>query len=94
MAVSSFAIFHGGTTRPGPPRAVAQSPPSHIIAQQGESQKGARMISLDAVAGGIVKRNDENDLEDGLFAVSMLPRSPEMARSPFSFSTTESVPWR
>ena len=96
MAVSSFALFHGGLSRPR--RAVAQVPPSHIIAQQAESQgngSGSGMASLDAVADGNFSQAGENETEndnendDGLFAVTLSPRSPEMPQSPFSFSAKD-----
>jgi hypothetical protein len=87
-AISSFAAFHGGLSRPR--RAVAQTPPSHIVAQQAGSQgsSGGGMASLDAVADGKFSKSgdDGNENDDGLFAVTMSPRSPEMTKSPFSFS--------
>jgi hypothetical protein len=90
VAVSSFALFHGGLTRP-PRRAVLQTPPSHIVAQQAESQGGTGMTSLDAVAdegfSRVQKNEDEHD--EDLFAVTLSPRSPEMTTSPFSFSTKD-----
>lgn len=65
-----------------------QTPPSHIVAQQAESQGGSGMTSLNAVADGERSRieKNENDNDDGLFAVTLSPRSPEMTTSPFSFS--------
>jgi hypothetical protein len=87
VAVSSFALFHGGLSRP-PRRAVVQTPPSHIVAQQAGSQGGSGMTSLDAVADGGFSRIEktEDDHDDDLFAVTLSPRSPEMTTSPFSFS--------
>jgi hypothetical protein len=92
VAVSSFALFHSGAPRPTP-RAVAQNPPSHIVAQQAESHGNTRISSLDAVATGSMLRSEENDTEDDLFAVRLAPRSPEMLRSPFSFAARDTVPW-
>lgn len=89
VAVSSFALFHAGASRPGAPRAFAQSPPSHILAQQAESQGSKGMASLDAVASPGLVHGNENADEDDLFAVMVSPRSPEMAKSPFSFAPTE-----
>lgn len=91
VAVSSFALFHSGTSRPSAPRAFAQSPPSHILAQQAESQRNKGMASLDAVADSKPVKNTELADEDDLFAVMVSPRSPEMTKSPFSFSPTESA---
>lgn len=93
VAVSSFALFHSGLSRP-PRRAVVQTPPSHIVAQQAGSQGGSgmtSMTSLDAVADGGFSQieKSEDDLEDDLFAVTLSPRSPEMTKSPFSFSTKD-----
>lgn len=88
VAVSSFALFHSGLSRPR--RAVVQTPPSHIVAQQGGSQGISGMASLDAVADGVFSRNEkndnDNDNDDDLFAITPSPRSPEMTTSPFSFS--------
>ncbi|RAL58606.1 hypothetical protein DID88_003966 [Monilinia fructigena] len=82
VAVSSFSLFHGGTSRPQP-RLVAQHPPNH------SSQHG--MVSLNAIAIGDVpsKICDEDQTEDELFAIKMSPRSPEMTTSPFSFATKD-----
>ncbi|KAA8566759.1 hypothetical protein EYC84_009859 [Monilinia fructicola] len=82
VAVSSFSLFHGGTSRPQP-RLVAQHPPNY------SSQHG--MVSLNAIAIGDVpsKISDEDQTEDELFAVKMSPRSPEMTTSPFSFATKD-----
>lgn len=93
VAVSSFSLFHnGGSARPQP-RIVAQSPPSHLAARHGDSRSGSRINSLDAVASGKPLRKEENETEDGLFAVKLSPRSPEMTKSPFSFTSAETAPW-
>lgn len=90
VAFSSFALFHStGTSRPLKP-AVAQHPSiSHQIAV---SRNSSRMSSLDAITSGDTSASnaaiddDDEELEDGLFAVKMSPRSPEMTKSPFSFT--------
>jgi hypothetical protein len=92
VAVSSFSLFHGGLTRPQA-RTVAYNPPEQLIAIQNESRGGSRMNSLDAVAGGEPSRKDDNETEDGLFAVKLSPRSPEMTKSPFSFTAKDTAPW-
>lgn len=94
VAVSSFSLFHGGTNRPN--RAVAQLPPDHILAQQAENRGAGPMGSLAAIADDVPRvkmaayggddRNDDLGDDDDLFAVTMSPRSPEMTKSPFSFS--------
>ncbi len=88
VAVSSFSLFHGATSRTS--RAVAQNPPQHLLARQNDP---SRVSSLDAIASGNLPPNDETETEDDLFAVKMSPRSPEMAKSPFSFATSDTVPW-
>ena len=92
VAVSSFSLFHGGTPRPG--RAVAQNPPGFLIARQNDPYHSGRVNSLDAIAGGQVPRKEDGEeTEDELFAVKMSPRSPEMAKSPFSFTAKDTAPW-
>lgn len=91
IAVSSFSAFHGTTPRP---RASAHAPPTAIVAKQQDGSMGkSRMGSLDALAGPLTTsiptpaRPDTHDTEDGLFAVKLSPRSPDMTRSPFSLTT-------
>jgi hypothetical protein len=92
VAVSSFALFHSASARP-PTRAVARNPPDYFIAKQAETRGGSHINSLDALASGEPPKSDENDTEDGLFAVRLSPRSPEMTKSPFSFTAKETAPW-
>lgn len=40
--------------------------------------------SLDAVANGALSMKHAAEVDDGLFALKLSPRSPEMTRSPFS----------
>jgi len=87
VAVSSFALFHGTAAS----RPVKPSVPNHqsISYQIAASKNSSRMSSLDAITSGDNVRTDEGEdeeLEDGLFAVRMSPRSPEMTKSPFSFT--------
>jgi hypothetical protein len=51
------------------------------------------MASLDEVAIGNVSKRIEDETEDELFAVKLSPRSPEMAKSPFSFTAKDTAPW-
>ncbi|QSZ28566.1 hypothetical protein DSL72_003064 [Monilinia vaccinii-corymbosi] len=92
VAVSSFSLFHGGSSRPqaqaqAQSRLIAQLPPHH------SSHHGHGMTSLNAVAVGDVEIppqiTAEEQIEDELFAVKMSPRSPEMTTSPFSFATKD-----
>lgn len=110
IGVSAFSLLHPvssqSSVRPAL-RAVAQIPPSHIIAQQAESLHSMQMNSLDALAAQPVARPDvridtrDDTKRDGeaiedeeLFAVTLSPRSPDMVMSPFSLVTSEAVPWR
>lgn len=88
VAVSSFSLFHSATPRA--PRVVGQSPPQHLLARQNEA---SHLSSLDAIATGFVPSKDETETEDDLFAVKLSPRSPEMKKSPFSFTTSDATPW-
>jgi hypothetical protein len=92
VAVSSFSLFHGGLTRPQA-RTVSHNPPEQLLALQNQSRGSSRMNSLDAVTGGEVPKKDDNETEDGLFAVKLSPRSPEMTTSPFSFAPKDTSPW-
>jgi hypothetical protein len=51
------------------------------------------MGSLDKVAIGHVSKKSEDETEDELFAVKLSPRSPEMTKSPFSFTAKDTAPW-
>ena len=79
IAVSSFSQFHGGTPRPR-------------IAAKAHPRNNSQISSIDAIASGQVV-NDDIDTEDGLFAVKLSPRSPEMTKSPFSFTSKHAAPW-
>ncbi|KAK0104736.1 hypothetical protein ONS95_005007 [Cadophora gregata] len=91
VAVSSFSLFHGTSSRA--PRAVFQTPPQHLLARQNDS---GCVGSLNAIASGPLPAKDardETETEEDLFAVKLSPRSPEMQKSPFSFSSSETIPW-
>jgi hypothetical protein len=100
MAYSSFSSFRTGpispksaSTVPPPRRMVAQAPPSSILQQQ---SAGSGAPSLDfisnlpsAKAATHTATTDSDDPDDDLFAVALSPRSPDIAKSPFSFSSAE-----
>lgn len=92
VAVSSFSAFHGTTPRSA--RCVIPASPSQLNNRLNPSRPATRLNSLDAIASGDVRPLDDPGTEDGLFAVKLSPRSPEMTKSPFSFSTSGTVPWK
>jgi hypothetical protein len=58
---------------------------------QGQVRSPVRndVASLDAVVSAVPKRagDEPADTEDGLFALPLSPRSPDMKKSPFSLLT-------
>ena len=76
-------------------RFTAQEPPSSLVALQ-QQQQGHGMASLDALSsgrgqvGGGAAASQSAD-EDELFAVPMSARSPDMAKSPFSFAPSDTL---
>ncbi|KAF1943621.1 hypothetical protein EJ02DRAFT_453097 [Clathrospora elynae] len=79
-----------------PPRkVVAQAPPRSIMEQQSSGLLG----SLNALSGpapifqsrGPSIAADEDDTDEGLFALPISPRSPEVGKSPFSFAGNETM---
>ncbi|RAR05825.1 TPR-like protein [Stemphylium lycopersici] len=81
-----------------PPRKVAaQAPPQFITEQQGAGGMG----SLNALSGpapvfqsrSALGPADDEDHEDGLFALPISPRSPEVGKSPFSFAASDTAPF-
>lgn len=85
VALSSFALFHGATAS----RPVKTPVPQHqsISHQIAASRNSSRMSSMDAITSGEAGNIEgDDDPEDDLFVVKMSPRSPEMTKSPFSFT--------
>ncbi|SMQ52199.1 unnamed protein product [Zymoseptoria tritici ST99CH_3D7] len=73
-------------TQPPPSRRiVAQSPPEAFVAQQ-RQQVGMGSLNAFASSGNDVGIDEEDGNEDDLFALPMSPRSPDMAKGPFSFT--------
>jgi hypothetical protein len=107
VAVSSFAAFKGTNpsvlaAKPPQPPAQTQAPrkvtavlPPSSVAQQQPSG----MASLNAFAApapafqsrGSPLPDDDDDKDDGLFALPISPRSPDMSKSPFSFVASETA---
>jgi hypothetical protein len=80
MAYSSFSSFRPGPISPksaGPRRVFAQNPPESIRRQQAHAEGKPLEYA----------RTKEND--DGLFAVALSPRTPDIPLSPFSFSSAD-----
>ncbi|CAA9962310.1 hypothetical protein PTMSG1_05686 [Pyrenophora teres f. maculata] len=80
-----------------PRKVAAQAPPQFITEQQGSGLMG----SLNALSGpapifqsrGPSAPVDEDDKDEGLFALPISPRSPEVGKSPFSFVTSDTAPF-
>lgn len=85
VAVSSFALFHSAQPPRHTPRTIVQHPPDYL-------RSNSQINSLDAITSGQIPPKDD-EVEEGLFAVRMSPRSPEMTKSPFSFTTKDTAPW-
>lgn len=102
VAVSSFAAFKGANPAtlaakpPQPPqqnarRVPTQIPPPPLVAQHQQ----AGMASLNAFAAPMFESRGpplpDDDKDEGLFALPISPRSPEMGKSPFSFAGNETA---
>lgn len=90
--MSSFSLFHSTAPR----RIIAQKPPDYLVAQQRGSGSGNRIASLDEVSEAprsstAQPKRDDEGTGDELFAVKLSPRSPDMAKSPFSFSAQDTA---
>jgi hypothetical protein len=97
VAVSSFAAFKGASPSilaakpPQPPQAATRKvaavmPPAGVAQQQNPGM--ASLNAFTAPAPVFHSRGaplPDDDVDDGLFALPISPRSPEMTKSPFSF---------
>lgn len=90
VAISSFSSFRTTTTTTSAPQStvartfVSQPPPEQII--QAQQQQPIGFASLSSYSAPTT-----NDGE-GLFAKALSPRSPDIPKSPFSFSAEETIP--
>ncbi|KAK2794128.1 hypothetical protein FQN52_009210 [Onygenales sp. PD_12] len=102
VAISSFNSFHNTpisdpaqpssfTTATTTLQTVAHLPPAHIQAQQQQQQSQQGFASLAPAHNE--PSTSPTDLSDGLFAKALSPRSPDIPRSPFSFSPEETIPY-
>ncbi|PGH27018.1 hypothetical protein AJ80_01203 [Polytolypa hystricis UAMH7299] len=107
LAISSFSSFHNTpisapsqkqqpNNAPPPRHAVAHAPPEHVQAQQ-QQQHFDGFSSLATTNPfshpQTTNNNSNNNSEDDLFAIALSPRSPDIPRSPFSFSPEETKPY-
>ncbi|RFU29998.1 hypothetical protein B7463_g6330, partial [Scytalidium lignicola] len=92
VAVSSFSLFHGAAPRTAT-KAITQNPPDYVLGRQTESLVTNRIGSLDEVTSSNIAPRMDDETEDELFAVRLSPRSPDMKKSPFSFTAKDTVPW-
>lgn len=104
VAVGGFGSFAALKGMPDASSLAAKSPqpptvPSKIAAHMppdsfaGQRRQEGGMGSLNAVASNDVEsapiQPAADDAEDDLFALPMSPRSPDMAKSPFSFAAVD-----
>lgn len=94
MAYSSFSTFRTGPASPksastaAQKRVVAQAPPASILRQQTVNESSPSLNFVSNLPPGPNNATTSDDPDD-LFAVALSPRSPEIAKSPFSFTSAE-----
>lgn len=86
-------------SQPVAPRRVAAAiPPPSIIAQQSSGMGSLNALSGPAPTfqsrGPSAPEKDDDDNDDGLFALPISPRSPEVGKSPFSFAGEDTAKYR
>jgi hypothetical protein len=99
IAISSFSIFKGAN-----PSALAAKPPQRKVAaiappaDVAQQQPTGLMSSLNALSGPAPDfqsrgplSTDDDDHDDGLFALPISPRSPEVSKGPFSFAANDTT---
>lgn len=104
IAVSSFAVFKGANPsalaakppqQPAAPRRIAAAiPPPSVVAQQSSGMGSLNALSAPAPvfqSRGPTLMEDDDDNDDGLFALPISPRSPEVGKSPFSFGGNDTA---
>ena len=80
-----------------PPRRIAAQAPPQFITEQQSAGMGS-LNALSAPAPVFQSRSppepmDDDDKDDGLFALPISPRSPEVGKSPFSFAASDTAPF-
>ncbi|KAM5440040.1 hypothetical protein McanMca71_004960 [Microsporum canis] len=89
---------HQAQTHPIVRQPVAHAPPDFIRRQQAQDS-GFASLNMQPIVDSISSNNEVNnnanppDVQDGLFAKALSPRSPDIPKSPFSFSTEETLPY-
>ncbi|KAK4997505.1 hypothetical protein LTR66_003086 [Elasticomyces elasticus] len=105
IAVSSFGSFAARKGMPDaatlaakpaqPPsaarRMAPQRPPEALLAQQRQNGMSSLNAFADRAGGRDVGGPYAEEKEDDLFALPMSPRSPDMAKSPFSFGKSDTA---
>ncbi|ETN38500.1 uncharacterized protein HMPREF1541_06535 [Cyphellophora europaea CBS 101466] len=95
MAYSSFSAFRAdpaspkSASRTTPKRMTAQAPPASILQQQAAGESGPSLNFISNIPSLTETGATTSDDPDDLFAVALSPRSPDLAKSPFSFSSAE-----
>ena len=88
VAFSSFNTFHqtpsAGQGFVAEKKVTSQAPPEYVKRQQ--SNTSMPLIHF-------MSSVQEKDEGDELFAKALSPRTPDVARSPFSFSSQETMPY-
>ena len=88
VAYSSFSSFPKSPpnkNRKGAKTMTAQGPPAEVLKQQQQQQQTSSM-PLGYLQNGEVE-------DESLFAIALSPRTPDLAKSPFSFSSEEVAPY-
>jgi hypothetical protein len=87
VAVSSFNSFRNTPVSAyDPKRVVAYQPPASIQRAQRDGNDFGSMTSMTSIA-----RTTSTESNDDLFAKALSPRSPDIPRSPFSFSLKDTM---
>ncbi|KAI1940370.1 hypothetical protein LOZ66_001962 [Ophidiomyces ophidiicola] len=105
VAISSFNSFANTPIRASPvsqpqqpqqaPKTVSHAPPKSIQQHQAQLDSFASisMQPMHSIRQNNTSSSLDMDSGDGLFAKALSPRSPDIPRSPFSFSPEETLPY-
>ncbi|MCJ1366508.1 hypothetical protein MMC16_005637 [Acarospora aff. strigata] len=73
---------------------IAMKKPNRTERRKSSSRPGAQQQAVRTSESDPRARKRSQDSEDELFAKALSPRSPDIPRSPFSFSTEDTLPFR